>query len=79
MSSEGIFARFALYGVLVCREHRCAVYGLGRRRDGAGYVRNVAAVEQLELCGIHSNPPSNPLKIPSTLLLNFKHVVIRRA
>jgi hypothetical protein len=28
MSSEGIFARFALYGVLVCREHRCAVYGL---------------------------------------------------
>jgi hypothetical protein len=28
MPREGIFARFALYGVLVCREHRCAVYGL---------------------------------------------------
>jgi hypothetical protein len=28
MSSEGIFARFALYGVLVCREHHCAVYRL---------------------------------------------------
>jgi hypothetical protein len=27
MLGEGIFACFALYGVLVCREHRCAVYG----------------------------------------------------
>jgi hypothetical protein len=42
-------------------------------------TRNVAAVGQLELCGTHSNPPSNPLSMPSTPLLNFKHVVIGRA
>jgi len=28
MRKESIFTRFALYGVLVCREHQCAVYGL---------------------------------------------------
>jgi hypothetical protein len=31
MREKGVFAYFTLYSVLVCREHRCAVYGLDER------------------------------------------------
>jgi hypothetical protein len=38
---------------------------------------HVAAVGQLELmCEIDSDPPSSPLGMPSTPLLDLKHVVI---
>jgi hypothetical protein len=46
----------------------------GRGRGCTGYTRNVSAVGQLELCEIHSDLPSNPLRMPSTPLLNLKHV-----
>jgi hypothetical protein len=53
MSSEGIFAHFALYGVLVCREHRCAVYGLDEHLKQ--HHGNTPILKRRELLALYEN------------------------
>jgi hypothetical protein len=53
MRWEGIFARFALYGVLVCREHRCAVYGLDEHLKR--HHRNTSISKRRELLALYED------------------------
>jgi hypothetical protein len=60
MSREDVFARFALYGVLVCREHRCAVYGLDEHLKR--HHRDTPISKRIELLALykdfHRLPPA---------------------
>jgi hypothetical protein len=53
MRGEGIFARFALYRVLVCREHRCAVYRLDEHLKR--HHRNMPISKRRELLDLYKD------------------------
>jgi hypothetical protein len=64
MPGEDIFARFTLYRVLVCREHRCAVYGLDEHLKR--HHRNMPIPKRRELLDLykdfHRLPPAEVVR-----------------